>query len=71
MVELHALPYTPPTLLRQPWLVEVRHPDEGTRLFGDTLFLPGYTLDGTMYLWGLLDEGSSVVVPWAAWGTGL
>ncbi|NVJ14297.1 hypothetical protein [Myxococcus sp. AM010] len=64
MTALHALPDTPPALLRQPWLVEVQHPDEGTRLFGDTLSLSGYTLDGTMYLLGQLGDGSTVLASW-------
>ncbi|NBC41407.1 hypothetical protein [Corallococcus exiguus] len=70
VVDLHALPDTPPALLRQPWLLEVRQPDEGARLFGDTLSLSGYTLDGTMFLLGLLGDGSSVLAPWRPRWTG-
>ncbi|MCY1033263.1 hypothetical protein OV207_17545 [Corallococcus sp. BB11-1] len=70
VVDLHALPDTPPALLRQPWLLEVRHPDEGARLFGDTLSLSGYTLDGTTFLLGLLGDGSSVLASWRPRWTG-
>ncbi|NNB89657.1 hypothetical protein [Corallococcus exiguus] len=70
VVDLHALPDTPPALLRQPWLLEVRHSDEGARLFGDTLSLSGYTLDGTSYLLGLLGDGNAIVAPWQPRWTG-
>ncbi|NVJ25850.1 hypothetical protein HUW62_31980 [Myxococcus sp. AM011] len=70
VVDLHALLDTPPALLRQPWLVEVRHPDEGTLLFGDTISLAGYTLDGTMYLLGQLGDGRSVFASWRPRWTG-
>ncbi|RKH47918.1 hypothetical protein [Corallococcus sicarius] len=70
VVDLHSLPDTPPSLLRQPWLVAVLHPDGGARIFGDTLSLSGYTLDGTMYLLGLLGDGHSVLAPWRPRWTG-
>ncbi|NNC18615.1 hypothetical protein HJC22_23155 [Corallococcus exiguus] len=70
VTDLHSLPDTAPALLRHPWLVEVLHPDEGARLFGDTLSLSGYTLDGTMYLLGLLGDGRSVLASWRPRWTG-
>ncbi|RKI05681.1 hypothetical protein D7Y15_32755 [Corallococcus sp. AB030] len=48
----------------------MRHPDEGTRLFGDTLSLSGYSLDGTMYLLGQLGDGRSVLASWRPRWTG-
>ncbi|MCP3104230.1 hypothetical protein LZ198_35740 [Myxococcus sp. K15C18031901] len=48
----------------------MRHPDEGDRLFGDTLSLSGYTLDGTMYLLGQLGDGCSVLASWRPRWTG-
>lgn len=70
VTDLHSLPDTPPALLRQPWLLEARHPDEGARLFGDTLSLSGDTLDGTMYLLGQLGDGRSVLASWQPRWTG-
>ncbi len=49
--DLHTLPGEPPRLLRGPWLLEARKPEEP--LFGDTASLGGYWLDGAAYLVGL------------------
>lgn len=64
VTDLHSLPGSPPMLLRQPWLLEARNPDEGDRLFGDTFALAGYSLDGVTYLLGLLGNGAAVFAPW-------
>ncbi|WP_223644432.1 hypothetical protein [Corallococcus sp. EGB] len=70
LTDLHSLPDAPPALLRQPWLLEARHPDEGDRLFGDTFALAGYSLDGTSYLLGLLGNGAAAFAPWRPRWTG-
>lgn len=51
--DLHSLPSEPPPLLRRSWLLESRHADRGEPLFGSTVSLGGYTLDGAVYLIGL------------------
>lgn len=70
VTDLHALPSEPPALLRKPWLLEVRHPDEGARLFGDTFALGGYSVGGATYLLGFLGNGGAVCAPWRPRWTG-
>jgi hypothetical protein len=50
--DLHSLPDEPPRLLRRAWLVEVRRPETGEVLWGDTAALGGYELDGLHTLVG-------------------
>jgi len=60
--DLHTLPGEPPRLLRRPWLLEARKPEEG--LFGDTASLGGYELDGAVYLVGLGYPDGVYVARW-------
>lgn len=62
--DLHSLPDEPPRLLRAPWIVEVRDPERGERLFGDTAGLAGYELDGTTYLLGVGYPDGARVALW-------
>lgn len=62
--DLHSLPDERPRLLRAPWLLEVRRPEAGEALFGDTFALGGYDLDGTTFLVGLSLDGGSRVATW-------
>lgn len=68
--DLHSLPDSPPELLRRPWLLEVRRPGAGERLFGSTFALGGYTLEGVTYLVGLTAAGAASVAPWRPQWTG-
>ncbi|WP_426751745.1 hypothetical protein [Myxococcus sp. Y35] len=68
--DLHSLPDSPPELLRRPWLLEVRRPSAGERLFGSTFALGGYMLEGTHYLIGLTASGAANVAPWRPQWTG-
>jgi hypothetical protein len=67
--DLHSLPGEPPRLLRRAWLLEVRRPEAGERLFGETVSLGGYDLDGRTYLVGLDYPDGVHVAGWRpAWG---
>lgn len=68
--DLHSLPDSPPELLRRPWLLEVRRPSAGERLFGSTFALGGYSLEGVTYLVGLTAAGAASVAPWRPQWTG-
>ncbi|QDE83331.1 hypothetical protein [Myxococcus xanthus] len=68
--DLHSLPDSPPEFLRRPWLLEVRRPSAGERLFGSTFALGGYQLEGTTYLIGLTAAGAASVAPWRPQWTG-
>jgi hypothetical protein len=50
--DLHSLPDESPRLLRGPWIMRVRRPDQEA-LFGDCVELGGYSIDGRIYLIGL------------------
>lgn len=62
--DLHALPGEAPRLLRRPFLLEVRHPDRGERLFGDTVGLGGYELGGAILIVGLTYPDGIVMARW-------
>ena len=63
--DLHALPGEPPTLLRRPaFIIEVRRPDKGEALFGQTACLGGYHRDGTWFLVGLDLDGNATMARW-------
>ncbi len=62
--DLHALPAEPPRLLQAPWILEVRNPADGERLFGSTASLAGYELDGVRYLIGLGYPDGVMVARW-------
>ncbi|GEL75521.1 hypothetical protein [Myxococcus virescens] len=68
--DLHSLPDSPPAILRRPWLLEVRRPSAGERLFGSTFALGGYTVEGVTYLVGLTASGAANVAPWRPQWTG-
>lgn len=51
--QLHGFPKEPPRLLRNPWLVEVRRPETGERLFDDVVAMASYHLE-TIKRWVLL-----------------
>ncbi len=51
--DVHSVPSEPPRLLRGPWIVEVRRPQQGERLFGETVSLGGYSHNGSIYLIGM------------------
>jgi len=68
--DLHALPDAPPRLLRGPWLVEARRPEAGERLWGETVALAGYELDGVTYLIGLGAPDWCAVAQWRPQWTG-
>jgi hypothetical protein len=61
--DLHSLPDEPPTLLRGPWICDVRDPERET-LFGTTMALGGYEHAGRICLIGLGDDGSARVGWW-------
>lgn len=63
--DLHSLPSEPPRLLRGAWIVEVRRPDQGDRLFGDTVCLGGYPFEGAIYLMAFDWPGAARVARWA------
>lgn len=69
--DVHSLPDAPPRLLRGPWLLEVRRPETGERLWGDTVALAGYEVEpGTTFLLGLGAGGWCRVVHWRPRWTG-
>lgn len=59
--DLHTLPGEPPRLLRGPWIIEGR---DNKALFGNTVNLAGYPLDGSIYLIGLDYPGEAYVSRW-------
>lgn len=61
--DLHALPDEPPRLLQRAWLLESDWL-RGHALFGDTVSLGGYALDGVVYLVGLGLGGWARVARW-------
>jgi hypothetical protein len=66
--DVHALPPQPPRLLRGPWIVESAHPDQ-YRLYGDTVSVAGYELDGAWYLVHLCYPDDCYVCQWRPqWG---
>lgn len=60
--DLHSLPGEAPNLLRAPWLLESRRPEEP--LFGRTACLGGYQLAGVTYLVGLDYPDGVAVARW-------
>lgn len=61
--DLHSLPGEPPKLLRGPWILESRNPEEP--LFGSTSALAGYPLEGSIFLLGLDYPDGAYVAKWA------
>lgn len=70
VTDLHSLPEERPQLFRAPWLLEVRRPELGETLFGETIALGGYHLEGTTYLVGLTLDGGARVATWRPSWTG-
>lgn len=68
--DMHSLPAGPPRLLQGPWLLQVRRPEAGERLWGDTVALGGYEVDGTTYLVGLGAPDWCAVATWRPRWTG-
>lgn len=73
--DLHALPDESPTLLRGPWVLEVRDPTTArlleTGLAGrPTVSLAGYPLDGAIYLVGRQYPDGITVARWTPKWTG-
>ncbi|MCY1023978.1 hypothetical protein [Pyxidicoccus sp. MSG2] len=69
--DLHSLPDSPSRLLRGPWMLEVRRPEAGERLWGDTVALAGYEVEpNTTFLLGLGASGWCRVVHWRPRWTG-
>lgn len=73
--DLHALPDEPPTLLRGPWVVEMRDPTSDVLLEpsvnrAPTVSLAGYPLDGVIYLVGLQYPDGIAVARWTPRWTG-
>lgn len=68
--DLHALPDAPPRLLARPWIVEVRHPERGERLFRDVAALGGYAIDGRVCLLGLSYPDGARTAWWTPRWTG-
>lgn len=60
--DLHSLPGEPPQLLRGPWILESRSPEEP--LFGATAALAGYPLDDAIFLLGLDYPDGVYVARW-------
>ena len=67
--DLHTLPDEPPPLLRRAALCEVRRPHR-ERLFGSTVSLGAYALDGAMYLVGLDWPDGVRVARWRPYWSG-
>jgi hypothetical protein len=67
--DLHALPATPPPLLRGAWLLESRRPERRC-LFGDTASLGGYSLEDALYLVGVGYPDGIAVARWCPHWTG-
>lgn len=44
--DLHSIPDEAPPMLRGAWIAEVRRPETGERLWGDTFALAGYPMEG-------------------------
>lgn len=68
--DLHSLPSEPPRLLRRAWIVEVRRPETGERLFGDTVCLAGYPIEDAIYLVGIGYPDGAWVARWRPRWTG-
>lgn len=67
---LGSLPTEPPGLMRNAWLIESRRPERGETLFGKTVSLGGYWLEGSIYLLGVLYPDGMAVASWKpGWGT--
>jgi len=68
--DLHAIPDSPPRLLRSPFLVEARRPETGEVLWGDTVALGGYPLDDDgLRLIGIVYPANVAIVTtwWPRW----
>lgn len=63
------LPPEPPRLFESSWILETSDPARGGRLFGDTVALGGYELDGVNYLIGFQHPRGARVARWKPqWG---
>ena len=66
---LGSLPTEPPGFMQKAWLVESRHPERGEVLFGQTVSLGGYWLEGVLFLVGILYPDGAAVASWRpGWG---
>lgn len=66
--DLRSIPDGPPRLMRHPWLIESA--DLDAPLWGDTVCLGGYELDGDYYLVGLRYPDGAIVARWTPeWGS--
>lgn len=61
--DLHTLPGDAPRLLRSPWIIEAKRPEQ-ERLFGDTVNLAGYPLEDSIFLIGLNWPDGGYVARW-------
>lgn len=67
--DCHSLPSAAPKLLHAPVIVEAAKPQQGEVLFGDTMSLGCYPLDGKLYLVGLGYPDGATMAQWAPqWG---
>jgi len=67
--DLHTIPEEPPRLLRRAWILESNYA-HGEVLFGDTVSLGGYALDGVVYLVGFGLSGWARIARWTPRWTG-
>ncbi len=66
--DLHSLPAEPPKLLRRPVILQASNPRKP--LFGETIGLACYELEGRRYLLGLTSTGAALFAQWAPEWTG-
>jgi len=67
--DLRSIPDRPPKLMQHAWLIESA--DLHAPLWGDTVCLGGYELDGIYYLVGLRYPDGAMVARWTPkWGSG-
>lgn len=68
--DLRTLPTIGPRLFDVPWVLTSRSPERGEFLFGNTVELGGYSLEGRMFLVGLSYPDGIRVAGWRPrWGT--
>lgn len=66
--DLRSIPSEPPRLMQHPWIIESA--DLDAPLWGDTVCLGGYELDGAYYLVGFRYPDGAMVVRWTPeWGS--
>ena len=65
--DLRSIPDSPPRMMRQPWIVESARLDEP--LWGNTVCLGGYELEGNYFLVGLFYPDGALAAKWVPrWG---